>query len=297
MKLHGPRMPRSRAERAIALGIGAASLVILSCTDPNSLVPATTSSASAVGSARSFPPSVGVLRADAQASMPELPTSTDRGCTDPPATLDERRLLDAELGVASPVAATPPVMAGFFLVRNPELVPEPGTTTIPGLFLTIEAAPPGTTGAPIALRARWSNRVGRPRVVMRPAQGSFSDWRAPSWHVMARDRSTNRIYRYDYLDDKSCTGIEPITPDHYVTVQGGSEAPQAVDWEYGAGAFSGSGTIEVWLVYRFCGHTDSKPFVGYSSHGDVLRDDVDKGLVASNAIVVEIGSKKGAPLP
>jgi hypothetical protein len=182
------------------------------------------------------------------------------------------------------------VTAGFFLVRNPEAVPEPGTTTIPGLFLAIETAPRGESSAPISLRARWDNRVDKPRVVMRPAHGSFSDWRAPSWHVMARDPSTKRIYRYDYPDERSCTGMDAITSDHYVTVQGGTEVPKAAAWDYRAGPLPTSGKIEVWLVYRFCGHADGKPFVGYSNEGDVLRTDVDKGLVASNAIVVDLGA-------
>ena len=269
----------------------AVALAATSCTDPTSVAPSTTSSVSAATSARPFPPSVGVIRTDAQAGKPELPTSTDRGCTFPPAAIDERRLLDAELGVASPAAATPPVTAGFFLVRNPEVVAEPGTTTIPGLFLTIETRPRGTSSAPVALVARWDNRVDKPRVVMKPAGGSFSDWRAPSWHVMARDPSTKRIYRYDYPDDHSCTGVDQITSDHYVTVGGGSEVPKALEWEYGAGPLPRSGKLEVWLVYRFCGHADGKPFIGYSNEYDVLRTDVDKGLVASNAIVIDLGAE------
>ncbi len=36
---------------------------------------------------------------------------------------------------------------------------------------------------------------------------------------------------------------------------------------------------------------DGKPFVGYTNESDVLRDDVDKGLVAPNAIVVELGAE------
>ncbi|NUO49151.1 MAG: hypothetical protein HOV80_09875 [Polyangiaceae bacterium] len=265
-------------------------LAILSCTDPTGVAPTATSSASAASTGCRFPPSVGVIRTDAQAGKPELPTSTDRGCTEAPASIDDRRLLSAELGVANPVAATPPVTAGFFLVRNPEVVPEPGTTTVPGLFLTIETGPRGTSSAPFALRARWDNRVDKPRVVMRPAHGSFSDWRAPSWHVMARDLSTKRIYRYDYPDEQSCTGVAQITNDHYVTVPGGSEVPKAAEWEYGAGPLPTSGKIEVWLVYRFCGHTDAKAFIGYSNESDVLRTDVDKGLVASNSIVIDLGA-------
>lgn len=275
---------------SVTVALACSGLATFGCTDPTNVAPAPTSSASAAGSGRSFPPSVGVIRADAQAGKPELPTSTDRGCTEPPAAIDDRRLLDAELGVANPVAATPPVTAGFFFVRNPEAVPEPGTTTIPGLHLAIEPRLRGESGAPIALRARWDNRVDKARVVMRPAHGSFSDWRAPSWHVMARDTSTKRIYRYDYPEEQSCTGVEPITNEHYVTVQGGSEVPKAGEWAYGAGPLPTSGTIEVWLVYRFCGHVDGKAFLGYSNESDVQRADVDKGLVASNAIVIDLGA-------
>lgn len=218
---------------------------------------------------------------------PPLPTSDDRGCTEPVPSIDLRRVMSKELGVEHPSEGPFASAAGFFLVQQPERIPEPGETSIPGLSLVIEYGPPGEPGRYMWLRARWENRVDKTRVVMRPVEGSFEDWRAPSWHIMARDPVTRRIYRFDPRIERTCGNVNSVSPDHYITLGAGARTPAGVEWSLVLWELP-KGKVEVWLTYRFCGHGEPGFGLGQIvTDDDVLREDVTHGMVASNALVIE----------
>jgi hypothetical protein len=256
------------------------------CTDPTALEHGATASASATGIARQIPSGAGALRVDVDYSRPPLPTSDDRGCTDPIPSIDLRRPLVKEIGVPDPEPGAFATSHGFFLVQQPERIPEPGTTTIPGLALVIEKGGRTEPGRFVSLRARWENRVDKTRVVMRPAEGSIEDWRAPSWHVMARDRTTKRVYRFDPRVHRTCGNVSRISPDHYVTLESGARVPSGMEWTIFEWELPKEG-FDLWVTYRFCGHTE--PGIGLGamvSDDDVLREDVTRGMVASNTLSV-----------
>jgi hypothetical protein len=272
---------------ALARCAVAAAVSITGCTDPSKLEqgpPATASVAKAMG----LGPEVGVLKADLDYRVQPLPTSDDRGCSEEIPSVDLRRSLAKEIGVQSPREGPFATSAGFFLVQQPERIPEPATTTVPGLFLVIERGTRHEPGRFLSLRARWENRVDKTRVVMRPVEGSFEEWRAPTWHIIARDPATQRIYRFDPRIHRTCGNVSSVTPDHYITLDAGKQAPAGMEWSLMEWDVP-KGKLELWVTYRFCGHAEKGIGLGqFVSDGDVLREDVTHGLVASNAIAIEV---------
>ncbi|NUO50485.1 MAG: hypothetical protein HOV80_16645 [Polyangiaceae bacterium] len=274
--------------RALSRCTAALVASVMACTDPSTLE-GPTPTASAASSARAAPSGTGVLKVDMDYRRPPLPTSDDRGCTESLPSIDPRRVLSKEAGVSNPSDGPFAGSAGFFLVQQPERIPEPGATSIPGLFLVIERGTRDEPGRVVSLRARWENRVDKTRVVMRPVEGSIEDWRAPSWHVIARDPVTQRVYRFDPRYHRSCGNVSSVTPDHYITLDAGAHTPAGMEWSLAEWELP-KGKIEVWLSYRFCGHAEPGIGIGdqYVTDGDVLREDVTKGTVASNAITIDM---------
>jgi hypothetical protein len=278
----------ARARCAVAAAVWVTAVWVTACTDPSTLEQGPPASASTDGATSGFPSEVGVLKVDMDYKRPPLPTSDDRGCTEAIPSIDLRRLLAKEIGVPSPPLGPFTTSQGFFLVQQPERIPEPATTTIPGLHLLIERGTRNEAGRFVSLRARWENRVDKTRVVMRPAEGSFEEWRAPTWHIIARDPATRRVYRFDPRINRTCGNVSSVTPDHYITLDAGKHSPAGMEWSLVEWELP-KGKLEVWVTYRFCGHGEPGLGLGeFVSDGDVLREDVTLGLVASNALVIEM---------
>jgi hypothetical protein len=265
--------------------VAALLLVAAGCTDPTTLAQPS-SSAPTSATVKPFPSSVGVLRVDMDMSRPPVATSDDRGCSEPLSSIDLRRPLGKELGVASPEPGPFATSRDFFLAQQPERIPEPGATTIPGLALVLERLPGADEKERLAFRARWENRVDKRRIVMRPIEGSLEDWRAPSWHLVARDPATKRVYRFDPRVHRTCGNMARYTVDHYLELEAGARTPAGYEWSVPAWELP-KGKLELWVTYRFCGFGDVSAMLGSPlAPEDVLREDVARGLVASNALAI-----------
>lgn len=219
----------------------------------------------------------------------EPPTSEARGC-DAAETIDLRRPLLRELGQpGDPEPGGFEDGPGFYRVQQPDRVPLPGATTIPGLRLVMTTQAKARAGDPISITTRWANDAAGKVVAVRPIELSTFGFRGPAWQVFAKDRASGRLYRFGYRDTRTCGNLEPITHRDYVEIAPGGEQDTGFTVPVETGITLPKGSFDVFVGYRFCGFPVPSGLLGSpTQQSDILREDATHGRVSSNTVKIDV---------